>query len=302
VVLIYLILEQAARLEIIRTRRAGRLWLTALFALGTTFWWLSMMGRVWFTSQIFTVFFTALAVLFALKRWSPWLAGTGLGLAMLARPNVFTLWPLLLGLAVYLDHRERQSLRWKYITGWSLQSVIPLAAAAGALLYYNYIRFGHIFDFGYISVNSAEYIMSAAQTYGIFHPHFLARNAHMMFLKMPTIQMRGSCLYFSPSREGISILAMTPAVLYLFRRVKLNLWTAGAWTSVLMTAGLLLLYHNTGSWQLGYRYLMDFIIPVLLLMALGIGKRPSWLFKALVIASVAGNLAGIIWWFNKWPC
>ena len=71
VILIYLILEQASRLEMIPTRRQGNIWLTGLFAVGTTFWWLSIMGRVWFTSQIFTVFFTGLAILFALKRMSP---------------------------------------------------------------------------------------------------------------------------------------------------------------------------------------------------------------------------------------
>jgi hypothetical protein len=123
-----------------------------------------------------------------------------------------------------------------------------------------------------------------------------------MILKLPIITYQKGCLTYNPTREGLSILAMTPVAIYAFRRFKLNFWTAGAWISVVLSAGLLLLYHNTGAWQLGYRYMMDFIIPVLLLMAFGIGERPSWFFKTLAVISIAGNAAGIVWWFNQWFC
>ena len=91
---------------------------------------------------------------------------------------------------------------------------------------------------------------------------------------------------------------MTPALVYVFRRWRRNWWTAGAWTAVLLSAGLLAFYHNNGSAQLGFRYLMDFILPVLLLMGIGLGERPSWVFKALVVASVVGNFVGILYWFR----
>jgi len=71
---------------------------------------------------------------------------------------------------------------------------------------------------------------------------------------------------------------------------------------VALTAGLLLFYHNTGAWQLGYRYLMDFILPVLLLLAIGVGRRPSWIFKGLALLSIMSNFFGIVWWFNRWWC
>jgi hypothetical protein len=71
---------------------------------------------------------------------------------------------------------------------------------------------------------------------------------------------------------------------------------------VILSMGALLLYHNTGDQQLGYRYLMDFIVPLLLLLAVGIGPRPSWLFKALALFSMLLTAAGILWWFGRWPC
>jgi hypothetical protein len=144
--------------------------------------------------------------------------------------------------------------------------------------------------------------MEAVRTYGMFNIHFVPVNFHAMFLKLPHIQLAEGCFYFSPTREGISILAMTPAVVYSIRRLKLNWWTAGAWVSIALSIVLFLFYHNTGSWQLGYRYLIDFILPVLLLMGLGIGKRPSWLFILLAVIGIIGNTAGIYWWFTEWWC
>jgi hypothetical protein len=79
----------------------------------------------------------------------------------------------------------------------------------------------------------------------------------------------------------------------------LNWWAAGAWISVILSAGLLLIYHTTGASQLGYRYISDFILPVMLLVALGIGQRASLTFKILALFSILINAAGIIWWFGK---
>ncbi len=302
VLLVYLILERASRLELIPTGQTANLWLTTMFAFGTCYWWLAVMGRMWFISQQITLLFAALALYAALRKLPPWLVGFGLGLAVLSRPNVFTLWPFLLGLTLFFEQRESGAVDWKRAILWAVQSGAPVVLAAGGLLYYNYIRFGDWLDFGYVGITSADWLTEAVRNYGMFNIHFLGANLHAMFLKLPVISCQNGCLTISPTREGISMFAMTPALLYLLRRSRWNWWTAGAWLSVLLTAGLLLLYHNTGAWQLGYRYLMDFILPLLLLLAVAVGKRPSWIFKGLVLVSVAGNFLGILWWFNRWWC
>lgn len=221
---------------------------------------------------------------------------------MMSRPNVFTLWPFLLGLALYQMQQMYGKFDWKRSFAWAVQSAVPVCLAVAALLAYNQIRFGNLFDFGYVTINSADWLMNAVKTYGMFNVHFIPANLQMMFLKMPLIEMRGSCLYFSPSREGFSMLAMTPAIVYVFRRVRWNWWTIGAWASVILSIALLALYHNNGAWQLGYRYLMDFILPVLLLMAVGVGQRSSFAYKILAGLSVLCVIAGMIWWFEKWWC
>jgi len=300
--LIFLILDHASRLELIPTGLRANLWLTGLAVLGTSHGWLAIMGRMWFISQLLTLGFAALAVLVVLRRRSPWLAGLCLGLAVMSRPNVFTLWPFLAGLALVLYPKEAGRIPWKSFLAWAVQSAVPVVAAVATLLGYNYIRFDNFFDFGYVTIHTAEWLSDAVRTYGMFNPHFIPANLYAMFIKLPILEMRDGCLYYSPTHEGISMLAMTPALIYIFRRWKINLWTISAGLSIVLSLGLLVLYHNTGAWQLGYRYLMDFLLPVLLLLAIAVGKRPGWLFRVLVGISVAGNLAGILWWFGKGWC
>lgn len=302
VLLVFWLLEAGSSKGMIPTNRTGNLWITAVFAFGTCFWWLSVMGRVWFLSQIFTVMFTALATTLAINKKNPFFIGIALGLAILARPNVFTVWPFLLGIYLYLENYKLPKTPLKKVITWSIQSAIPICLSVAGLLFYNYIRFDDFMDFGYVNISSADWIMNAVKTYGMFHPHFFQSNFSMMFLNYPSLRFENGCLAFSASQNGYSLLIMTPVVIYVFRRFRSNWWVVGSWIAVGLTVGLLLFYHNNGAAQLGYRYLMDFIVPVLFLLALGMGEKPSWFFKLIALVSIIGNLFGIMWWFQKWWC
>ena len=58
----------------------------------------------------------------------------------------------------------------------------------------------------------------------------------------------------------------------------------------------LLLYYNTGWWQFGYRFSLDFMVPVMVLLALAAGKGLSANFRLLISLGVLGNLYGVLWW------
>jgi len=83
----------------------------------------------------------------------------------------------------------------------------------------------------------------------------------------------------------------------LFRRFRKNWWVIGAWASVILTILLLLFYHNTGAEQVGYRYLLDAIVPIMLLMGLGVDRKVNWFFKVLAMIGIAVNLLSVYWWF-----
>ena len=294
-VLVYLILDEMRGLNWIQLPIRGQLWLVALFSFGTVHLWLTVVSRVWYFSQVCAVFFSALAFLVTLKRYPAWLTGICLGLALMARPNLFTLWPALAAIAIQFQSGQGRSFNWKKLFGWSFLSALPVVAAVGLLLYYNYLRFGNFLDFGYTDISSGGGVVSNARQFGIFSLHFIPDNIQTMFLALPDLNAK--CNYFLPRGHGISMLAATPALIYLFRRIKISWWSAGCWLALILSMGLLVTYHNDGSIQYAYRYLIDFIIPVLMLVALSAGKKVSWPLMLLILLSIAINYYGTISWF-----
>jgi len=296
--LLFLILDQAARLKWIAIGRSGLLWIVALFAFGTPHLYLGMNGQMWFVSQILTVTGLALAILAALKSWPAWAIGLFLGLAVLARPNVLVMWPFLLAIRLQIRHDAGLTLTLKQFLTWSIASGLPVAVAGFGLLAYNQARFGSWFDFGYVTINGAEQIVRDVQTYGMFNVHFIPINLNAMFSLFP--QVLSQSPYIVPTRDGVNIWLTTPALLYLLRKQSMPLWKVGALVSILLSLGMLLLYHNTGAFQFGYRYLMDFILPLLLLLAAGLGAKAPRFFQFLVLLSGVIYLLGTIWYAYNW--
>jgi hypothetical protein len=299
VVVIYLVLDQLIRLGWIKLSRSGAIWLTSLFAFGTVFWWLCIHVTAGFLCQVVTVLTCGLAFLSVLKKYPPWVTGAFLAMAILCRPNVFLLWPALLGITVQLNLVEQEKVNWRHAFSWSVISAIPVILGVGLLACYNYFRFGNFLDFGYATLNGSEFIMENVQTYGVWSLYYVPRNLHYMFIALP--QLIPECRYFLPRGSGMSILMTTPALIYILRKFKISWWTGGCWCSILLSIALLALYSNNGANQYGYRYVMDFIVPVIMIIAYNAGEKVSGLLKSLTIASIIINYYGIISWFKS-PC
>jgi hypothetical protein len=296
--LVFLILEALSDLGWSKLRTNGNLWLTLLFGFGTVHWWVSLVGKMWFLSDTCSVTFLALATLLALKKRPAPLVGLLLGLAMLARPHVGLIWLFLLGITAQHLSDQNGRLDWRRWFTWGVLSAIPLAAAAAGLLGYNYIRFGSILDYGYANENVADFLYADLHTYGTFHPHYILRNLRVMFLGLPI--WKPGCSLPVPLNEGMSIFLTTPALIYVFRSFRRKPWMVGAWASVLSLLVLLANYYNTGAIQFGYIYLLDFILPVMALLAYSAGERVSGWLKGLIVASVVVNACGVLWWFALW--
>jgi hypothetical protein len=290
-VMVYLILERLKQLGWIKLSQAGAIWLTVLFEFGTVFWWLSILGTAGPFSQVVTVFFCALAFLITLKKGSPWLAGLCLAAAVMSRPNVFVLWPAVVFIAIQFSS-EGGKVDWKGVVKPGTFSAIPIVLGAGLLLYYNFLRYGTFTDFGYGTLNGSQGIVQNVQDYGLFSPHFIPVNLRVMFLALP--ELTRQCAYLLPYGDGISIFMSTPAIVYLFRRFEFSWWLVGCWISILCSLILLSMYSNTGANQYGYRYVMDFFIPVIMVIGYNVGERVSGVLKSLIIASLLINYYGTI--------
>ncbi|MBE3143910.1 MAG: hypothetical protein IMZ61_08300 [Planctomycetes bacterium] len=273
------------------------MWLVALFAFGTPHFYMGIIGMEWHISKILAVTFLALSVFCGLKAWSPWLVGLCLGVAMASRLNLFVVWPFLFAIAVQIvqdGKSNNRKLEWKWMVKWIAESAIPVIVVVIGLLLYNYLRFGNPLDFGYVNINGSTSIVENVRKYGVFNIHFIPRNLSVMFLTLPSIRPYSPFLF--PSLDGMSILVTTPALVYLIHKYEKKWWIIGAWVTVVLSIALLSMYHNTGAAQFGYGYVLDFIIPLIMLLAVALGRKSSWIFRVLVIISVVINGFGV-WWF-----
>src|SRR5258706_7036407 len=96
----------------------------------------------------------------------------------------------------------------------------------------------------------------------------------------------------------MSMFLATPPLIYLFHRYEFKWWILGAWIAVLLNFVLLILYHNTGKDQFGYRYILDAIVPLIAMLAVGFGQKVPWHFVLLLILSIVINLYGADWLMN----
>lgn len=295
--LVFLIFDQLIRRQWIRLSYAAALCLVLLFAFGTPHLWVGISGRFWFVSQILTVTFLALAVFAALKSWSPWIVGICMGLAVGTRPNGLMSWPFVFAITMQIMKEEQGYINFKKIFAWSLKSAIPITVAVLGLLLYNYARFENLLDFGYTTINGDPGIVRNAQTHGLFSTYYIRYNLRVMLLYLPEIHW-GSRWLILPSGAGMSIFLTTPALIYLFHRYEGKWWIFGAWTAALFNFLLLILYHNTGKDQFGYRYILDALVPLIALLAAALGKKIPWHFILLLLLSIIINLYGANWFMN----
>ena len=292
--LVDLLLQALARQGWTQLSSSDNLWLTTLFGLGSVHWYMATIGSVWFVGQICTVTFVALAVWLAVVRPSPWLAGLALGLAVAARPTVLLTWPLLVGIAAMHLRQPDGAIAWRAWVRWAAFSALPIALVVASLLAYNAARFGNPLDFGYLTENVAEQLADNLRVYGQFHPHYLLKNFWAMWLAGP--QWDAEIGFWKPDPEGMSLLFTTPALIYLGRARRLSPLMIGAWVALGLLLIPLLLYYNTGWWQFGYRFSLDFMVPVLVLLAIAAGRRVTWPMRGLIALGMLVNLYGVIWW------
>lgn len=303
------------------------LWLTLLFGFGSVFYFAAVQGQVWFTAHVVA---SLLAVLYLLCLWPlrPFACGLLCGALFLTRPQmaaigllfVLELWrkyagtpadPLLPALRPSVGSRLRP------LVGPLLWFALPAATLAGLGMAHNYLRFGRLLEFGhtYLQTIQADNI----QRFGLMNYQFLPRNLATALTLLP--KLLPTAPYLQISYHGLALWFTSPALLYLLWP-QLPLWrpTPAApspaprpieaserarqlrlvlWVTILPIALASLLYQNSGYVQFGYRFSLDYMLLLLVLLRLGSPQLgSSWLFRACVVFGVVINLFGAIT-FNR---
>jgi hypothetical protein len=294
------VLRRLAAAGLSRRSIGDDLWLVATLAFGSVLWFAAVQGKVWYTAHVVGV---ALALGYAwasIEARHPVIAGLALGAAAMTRTAMAFMVLLLLcetwrihgGLAAWRADRGKLlgALR-----GPVVRFAIPVAAFAVAGMAYNYVRFGSPTEFGhtYLEVRQQAQI----EQFGLASYHYLARNLAVAFTLLPELSPREP--YVQISGHGLALWFTTPILWFLVWPRDTGPLHRTLWLCVAAVALPSLLYQNSGWVQFGYRFSLDYV--ALLVMLLAIGGRPLTRFaRALIIAGIVINLFGAITFDRAW--
>lgn len=266
------------------------------FGFGTVAFFSSVRGEVWFTALIVGVSFNLLYLLAALDARHPLLAGIALAFAFGSRTaTVFGALFFFLQLAFPNGKFIGFGDGLKKALPKALWFILPCLIAGIALLLYNHARFDSYTEFGHRYL--PNWAGDRIRLTGIFSPRYLSRNLASAFAQVPVFVSTKP--YFKISHHGLALWFTTPMFFYLlWPKVKGALHTH-AWIALAVVAAPIFLYQNTGWLQFGFRFALDFMPYMFLLLAIG-GRKIGKLYLGLLVFAIAVNLFGALS-FNRWP-
>ena len=298
-----------------------KIWLSVLLGLGTPLWYCATLGSVWYTAHVAAITCVCLYALEVLGKNRPALAGLWLGLGFLARAPVLLAFPLTLALGLQKNRKISHALRFLLLLALGIAPALLGQAA------YNWARFGNPLEFGYRWMDSPGALLERQATWGQFSVHFLPENLYTLLIRPPLISL--APLDIEPDPWGMGLLLTCPALLLALPHTlakigqrlsgrkhpgvaqsapslspeapegqeRVRVLRLGLWLSIALAQYPSLLYFNTGSYQFGYRFALDWMPLGTLLVALETGGRLRWWGKVLIVVSVLMHLWGVLWMY-----
>jgi hypothetical protein len=253
------------------------------FAL-TTHWWVAGMGGTHHYAQVVAVFFLLIALNLGVRHARPILAGLALGLAAGSRLPTGLALPLLL---VLFGGRWRPTRA----QAWLLTG---LAVPAVLFAWYNLARFGSPFDVGYAHIPSGDAGLLVTSepwySHGLVSPLYIPRHLYAIFLQGPAVV--DTVPFLKPQTTGMALTFTAP---FLFWAVRARgPLVAITWLAVALVMLPDLMHGAWGFAQFGYRFILDAVPLLLLLLGWAYRERASWSLVAAVAVGVAVNLYGIV--------
>lgn len=257
------------------------------FSFGTLNWYSSVIGTSWFFSHSIAVFSLLLALLFLLKR-RLFISGLFFGFAVASRYPILVALPAMLWL-VKSFYPKKSSYFVLFVLGCLPGLILPL--------WYNFCRFGNIFETGYYYANLAYTAGKLSPQFSLF---YLPRNLAIFLFKGFDFITRFP--FLKPDPQGLSIFFTSPFLLFAFKASGVKKLIYPFWLAIFSISLVVFSYFLTGWFQFGYRFLLDFLPFLIILVAFGMEKHKSSLGKLfLVVISIIFNLLGVYWGLTlKW--
>lgn len=268
------------------TKLKSAVLLSIFLAFGTVYFWAAVVGTTWYFAHVVAFMFLTLSLIFFFAK-KEILAGIFFTLAVTSRLPVFA------GIVFFIFELFNDKKRLIKFLSTALLS-IPI------LLAYNFVRFGNFLETGYVEVYknyvASSYPFTIMQLIKPGFPYFGyldPRNIPLhifTFLGFPPIISKS--LAVSPSPYGMGILFTSPL---LFLAFKINLKEKLERNLLLGATGIALidfLHYMQGWVQFGYRFALDFLPFLLILLALKFKIR--FLTIILLVVSIVVSSWGVI--------
>jgi hypothetical protein len=208
------------------------------------------------------------------------------GLAGLSRLPVFLTFPFFAYTLVWKTDARRVIIRRLAIFAG------VLAVMGGLYLLYTYGEYGTL-NLGY---ERGQFVNEPQFSKGLFNISYIPRQLNAIFIKGP--EFSDSYPFFKPSWVGMGLFFTTPALFYMFSANLKDKLSLAAFGGIVLTSILLLTYGVVGYLQFGYRFSLDILPFMVILVASGMRYRLDWLKIAVIVLSVGINIWGTLA-FNK---
>lgn len=269
----------------IKRQKALAIWSGLLVGAGSIIWYLSSTGSSWYLGQVSAAFFITAAIYEALNKKRPFLVGIFIGAAFLSRLHTILTIPLFLYLL-----KDKFWFKKYFFLGLG---ILPFVSFN---FYYNFIRFGTIFDKAYVLIPGLA--QESWYQDGLFNLSNIPNHLKVIFTALP--KFSSSFPFVTPSWAGLAIWITTPAFVYsLFAKIKDRLIQV-SWLVIILISLVIFSHGTTGFTQFGYRFAVDFYPALTLVTINGASQahKLSWHHWLLLGIGVLVNLWGVLW-INK---
>jgi hypothetical protein len=262
------------------------LWLSLFFVFSTVLFSASVINITAYQVEAMEVPFVVFALLEYFSKRRPLLIGSLLALAVLTR---FT---MMLTIVFFLAEFLQKRLSFKHLAFIFL----PVLIACLILGLYNNRRFHSFFETGYkYNITYNTYPLSLNSKHGDVSISHLPANLYSFLIMAPEplLQDNGGFFlkfpYLKANPWGMAIWYTSPLFLLVIFAFKKGKYTLSAIVASISLALPVVLYYSIGFAQFGYRYALDFLPFLFLLLIPCLRPKLSRLAIALIIIGVVFN-------------
>jgi len=280
-------------------KRIDALWLSLFFVFSTVLFSSSVINITAYQVEVLGVPLILFALLEYFTKKRPLIIGILLGLAFLTRAT--------LGIAALFFFLEWLQKRLTFKKLFFI--ALPMIGAVILFGIYNMARFQSFFDTGYLyNITLYTYPLSQNLEHGYMSLTHIPANLYSFLFMAPQPLLQnvadGFVLqfpYMKVNPWGLAIWFTSPLFILLVTQFKNTKYTRSLLITILALALPVFTYYSIGFSQFGYRYTLDFLPFLFLLLLPCLGNRLTKISVFLIIVGILFNCVYLLSAWGRYP-